>query len=252
MIKQNNGELFQVCDYCGDVAPVHKQYKYRKKSLIDKDACRKCLGLKLREAKAVAHAVYVESIIDRSSSPYKGIPLTQGKVAVVDDKNYEYLLRLCKWSYTSQGYAVGYIVQEDGSLKQVPMHRVIMGFPPDHLEVSHRNGDTLLNIEENLIVSQRNQNARNIKPFENKSSIYKGVSFHKAREVWEVRIGYEGRKLRIGTFTNELAAANAYNHYASLLYGEYAYLNEVAFMKKEEWDSFNTGKTARFLLGMER
>lgn len=69
------------------------------------------------------------------------------------------------------------------------------------------------------------------------SSKYMGVS-RKGNERYSVRIANNGERINIGTFSNEVAAANAYNYYARLY--ETSYLNDCRFMEKEEWESFRT------------
>ncbi|MGG1659579.1 hypothetical protein [Brevibacillus sp. NRS-1366] len=41
----------------------------------------------------------------------------------------------------------------------------------------------------------------------------------------------------LGSFKTEVSAANCYNYYAKLHYGEFAQLNNVVYMSKEEWES---------------
>lgn len=69
------------------------------------------------------------------------------------------------------------------------------------------------------------------------SSRYMGVS-KKGTGKYAVRISNNGERINIGTFSNEIAAANAYNYYARLY--KTSYLNDCKFMEKEEWESFRT------------
>lgn len=84
-----------------------------------------------------------------------------------------------------------------------------------------------------------NERARWQKEIESQyhSSGYMGVS-KKGTGRYVVRISNNGKRINIGTFSDEVAAANSYNYYARL-YGT-SYLNDCRFMKKEEWESFRT------------
>lgn len=51
----------------------------------------------------------------------------------------------------------------------------------------------------------------------------KGVRFDKRRGRYEARIGYQGRRIHIGTFSTVEEAAQAYAEKAKELYGEFAH-----------------------------
>lgn len=73
------------------------------------------------------------------------------------------------------------------------------------------------------------------------SSVYMGVSRRNGR--YAVRISNNGERVNIGTFSDEVVAANAYNYYARLC--KTSYLNDCRFMEKEEWEKFRTKKGGR-------
>lgn len=103
------------------------------------------------------------------------------------------------------------------------MHRVIMG-EPRGLVVDHIDGNSLNNRRSNLrvcTVSQNHQNQR----FRGGLSRYKGVCFLKKINKWRANIGFDGRRMHIGCFDNEVDAAKAYDRKAGELFGEFAYLN---------------------------
>ncbi len=75
----------------------------------------------------------------------KNIPLTQGKVALVDDDDYEWLIEdrwHCTVNAPTKLYAARHLVV-DGVRKTIYMHRVIMG--DKILEIDHIDGDCLNN-----------------------------------------------------------------------------------------------------------
>jgi len=152
----------------------------------------------------------------------KEIPLTQGKVAIVDDEDFERLSQY-KWCYATVGYAVRF-EQVNGKRRGVFMHRQIMQ-PPKDLEVDHINGDKLDNRRSNLRIVTRQQNRFNERPRKGTSSKYKGVSWYKQTRRWEAYIKINGKKKRIGYFNDEIEAALAYDRAARELFGEYAKTN---------------------------
>lgn len=151
------------------------------------------------------------------------IELTQKKVALVDDIDYEWL---CQWkwraSQNNSGKQIWYAVT--GDKKRIFMHRLIMG-TPNGMEVDHRDGDGLNNQRFNLRNCTRSQNARNQRmPTTNKSG-YKGVSWHKATGKWQSGIKLQSRIIYLGCFDDPVVAAQTYDAKAIELFGEFASLN---------------------------
>lgn len=153
--------------------------------------------------------------------PERLITLTQGKFAIVDSDVFEYLSQW-KWCATKEpgGY---YVQRKEKRTQTIKMHRQIMK-PPQGLEVDHINGDGLDNRRCNLRICTHRQNCQNRKP-NNKSrfSKYKGVSWHQNK--WIAHIGHNWHTQYLGTFDNEIDAANAYDNKAKELFGEFAHPN---------------------------
>lgn len=152
------------------------------------------------------------------------IPLTQGKSAIVDADDYEYLSQF-NWHYTKTGYAARKI-KKNGAFTSLKMHRDIMNPSPDrHLD--HINREKLDNRKSNLRFCTDAENNLNKAPRKGCASKYKGVWWSKERKKWVAEIKRGEKRIRLGRFICEKAAALAYNKAASDLHGEYAYLNEV-------------------------
>ena len=168
-------------------------------------------------------------ILSRNTSrgiDMKQIELTQGKVAFVDDEDFDWLSKH-KW-HASDGrqglyYASTNIIR-NGRRSQIAMHRLIMG-EPKGLCVDHANQDTLDNQKLNLRVCTKSQNAQNATKWSVASSKYKGVSWSKQKKAWEVYINHNKQRTRLGFFGNEIDAAMAYNAKATELFGEFANIN---------------------------
>lgn len=167
----------------------------------------------------------------------KCIELTQGRVAIVDDDDFE-ILNQCKWHY-GWGYAKRRVYFGGGRSKYLRMHRVIMN-PPDGIQVDHKNGDGLDNRRCNLRIATAHQNLSNQKTQTNpaKHSRYKGVSlarYYRRRrdgtEVtglsrpWRAYIVKNNRQHPLGNFATQEEAARAYDDKAKELFGEFARLN---------------------------
>ncbi len=154
-------------------------------------------------------------------SDVRYIPLTRGKVAIVDADDYPSLIRY-KWHMIRNKrifYASGKM-----NKRNMPMHRFIMD-PPKGMVVDHINHNGLDNRRSNLRVCTLAQNIRNSRPYKEKKGKYKGVTFIKASKRFRASIKYHGKRTVIGTFDDEIDAARAYDGKAKELFKEYAYLN---------------------------
>jgi hypothetical protein len=160
--------------------------------------------------------------------PFRRIPLTRGKSAIVDPDDY---YRLCndKWFATKNGatfYAKRHTRKKDNSKhSSICMHRIIMN-APDHLVVDHINYNGLDNRKANLRLATRRQNSihviRTMKPG---SSKFKGVSRHTGKNKWGAQITSHGKTTFLGYFEDEIEAAKVYDEAAKKFHGEFAALN---------------------------
>ena len=159
-------------------------------------------------------------IIQPKDEKIRFIPLTQGKVAIVDAEDYEWLSKN-KWHAANTGgkfYACRSIKQ-----RTISMHRVIMG-EPKGMVVDHIDGNSLNNRRCNLRSCTTAQNICNQRP-KGGTSKYKGVCFQKRENKWKAKIRFNGKGIHIGNFDEEIDAAKAYDKKANELFGEFAYLN---------------------------
>lgn len=150
----------------------------------------------------------------------KKIPLTKGKYALVDDEDYDFLMRW-KWQYNPRGYA-----QRGGDINDqistVRMHRQIMNVEKG-IEIDHQDYDGLNNQKSNLRLCNRSQNVMNRRKLKKTGSKFKGVSWDKKANKWRSRI----RQKWLGNFSSEIEAAKAYNEAAIEYFGDFAWLNET-------------------------
>ena len=155
--------------------------------------------------------------------PYT-IPLTKGKAATVDKKDYEYL-KQWKWYCDACGYAARSAII-DGRKSRVIMHRVIAKTPED-MCTDHINMDRLDNRRENLRIVNKSQNGMNRLVNEGREIPYKGVSFRKDSKKYRAYGSLNKKRKYLGEYENPIDAAKKYNEFAKKVYGEYANLNII-------------------------
>lgn len=151
----------------------------------------------------------------------KKIPLTQGKFALVDDADFDFLSQW-KWCFDGR-YAV-----RAGSIR---MHRVINKTPVGR-DTDHINGDKLDNRRVNLRSCLHAENTRNLLKMAGKSSIYKGVTWDKSRNKWKAFLLKDYKAYNLGRFSSEEEAAIAYNNKAKEVFGRFSKLNIIKTAKR--------------------
>lgn len=151
----------------------------------------------------------------------KSIPLTQGKVALVDDQDYERVSAF-KWHFI-KGYAArnGRV---EARRKYIYMHREILDVP-DGIEVDHRNRNGVDNRRCNLRIATSSQNKMNEGKRKDNASGYRGVYLHHASGKWVAGIQVNKRRFHLGYFDSAEQAARAYDRAAYDLCGDFAATN---------------------------
>lgn len=152
----------------------------------------------------------------------KEIKLTRGKVALVDDEDFEYLNQY-KW-YAIDCVHTFYARRKENN-RHISMHRQILGLTSSKIQGDHKDHDGLNNQKNNLRIANHSQNQANRKSFKNSSSKYIGVCWKKAAKKWQAAIYQNGSNKHLGSFINESEAAIAYNEAAKIIHGEFANLN---------------------------
>lgn len=160
------------------------------------------------------------------------IKLTQGKVALVDDCDFEELNKF-KWHAYQCGknFYAGRGIWVDGKTYSIKMHRQILGLTTSKIHCDHINGNGLDNRRCNLRKCTHAENQRNVGINRLNKTGFKGVSWHSRDKRFEAKIRIEGVKKHIGYFVSVSDAARAYDEAAKKYHGEFAKLN---FPKNEK------------------
>lgn len=146
----------------------------------------------------------------------KLIPLTQGKEAMVDDEDYDFLMQW-KWSL-AHGYAVRAMPGTAGL--KIYMHRVVNQTPDDKM-TDHKDSDGLNNQKSNLRSCDRSENNRNRRVNKSNSSGLKGVTWYKRSGKWLAQFASHGQRFYLGYFPTAELAHEAYCKYAVTYHGEF-------------------------------
>jgi len=160
------------------------------------------------------------------------IPLTKGKIALIDDEDYEKVSRhkwhICK-SKWGQIYAVTDTKTDTGRKIKKAMHRLILDVNISFhiLQIDHISGDGLDNRRFNLRICTPFQNAGNQKISKNNTSGYKGVGWDIVKKMWRSCIKINGKTLHLGYFRNKIDAAITYNNVAVKYWGGFAKINPI-------------------------
>jgi hypothetical protein len=168
----------------------------------------------------------------------RGIPLTQGKIAIVDVEDYEWLSRW-KWRIhegRNYPYASRIIRIGKGEQKHIKMHREILGLTNPQIWVDHINHNGLDNRKNNLRIASKRLNAINTSMRLDNTSGYRGVSKNSKVNKWQAQIFHNKRVLHCGYYTNIEDAARAYDVAALRFRGNDAILNFSE--NKEKYDVF--------------
>lgn len=160
----------------------------------------------------------------------KKIKLTRGKVALVDDADFDWLNQL-KWYASEAKKNTFYAMRVNcygGERVSIFMHRLIVGLTDRKILVDHKDGNGLNNQRQNLRSATPTQNCYNRRFYKaKKSSKYKGVYLDRPGGSWYSKIQINRVRKYLGMFKSEIDAAIAYNEAATKYHGEFARLNIV-------------------------
>lgn len=155
----------------------------------------------------------------------RGIELTNGGVALVDDEDYEFLSSM-SWNRSesrSRTYAVKcFWVRGENRRVTYRMHNFLM-IGHDGIQVDHIDGNGLNNQKSNLRSGSLSQNQYNAKKRSDNTSGYRGVACVRGR--FHAQIQYDKKHRYIGSYPTAELAARAYDEHAKVFHGSFAKFN---------------------------
>lgn len=167
----------------------------------------------------------------------KELKLTNGKKALVDEEDYEKLIKF-RWHErkvinTSYAYRAS-SVNEQRNLnypKCIHLHRQILNIITDKEKfVDHIDCNGLNNLKSNIRICTKKENHQRANynlTSRKKTSKYRGVSFMKNLGKFKAEISINGKNKHLGLFLTEKEAALAYNTKAIEIRGIFANLNII-------------------------
>jgi hypothetical protein len=170
--------------------------------------------------KSSSSEVYLDGASGRQ---YCLIPLTRGLFARVDPFSFGWF-SCWPWHASAGGYAVRNRRKADGpGSALIYMHRVVSG--ANDSVGDHIDRNTLNNCRYNLRNATAQQNSANRKMKKPNTSGFKGVGWNKEIRKWFGLLTCRGKYYYVGSFTNPVDAAKAYDAKAVEINGAFAYLN---------------------------
>lgn len=177
-----------------------------------------------------AHDATVLAGIENGS--IRGIPLTQGKIAIVDAEDYEWLSKY-KWSALKGKYTfyATRIVEKHKTKTAILMHREVLSLKKRDGKISdHKNRNGCDNRRNNLRIVTVTTNNHNSKLQRNNTSGFRGVSWKKDRQKWKAYLMVDNKQVHLGYFDSSLNAALAYDREVKRIRDQFASIN---FPEKE-------------------
>lgn len=152
------------------------------------------------------------------------IPLGDSGLFALVDAADAYLVASDTWHVAWRGGALVYAIRYERK-KALLMHRVLMGLEfGDKRYVDHIDGYGLNNRRRNMRLCNGTQNSHNRRLDRDSRTGLKGVCDDGGRG-WRAQIKFDGKKIRLGRFSEPTAAAHAYDAAAIAFFGEYARTN---------------------------
>lgn len=155
----------------------------------------------------------------------KRIQLTQGKFALIDDEDFEWLNQ---WKWFANKIRHTWYAGRNRHKSEVLgpstiyMHRELCSGDM----VDHRDRNGLNNRKSNLRNCSNQQNVYNSKIRSDNTSGLRGVCWDQQSGKWRASIRVTGKLVYLGSFSNKSKAAKIYNEAALKYQGSFAHLNK--------------------------
>lgn len=150
--------------------------------------------------------------------------LTNGGVALIDANDFRQV-SMHTWHQIKKDRGSPYVRTQIRKGQIASLHRFVMR-AKDGQVIDHINADTFGNRKANLRFCSVHQNVCNTAPVRNKKIAggYIGVR-KQSRLTWRAQITFDRKSIFLGTFTDPIEAAEAYDRAAIERHGKLATLN---------------------------
>jgi hypothetical protein len=146
--------------------------------------------------------------VSMGDSNFNIILLTRGKVALVDQEDYDFLMQW-KWTLHSEGYAYRNNREGDRFPRIIMMHRII-NHTPKGMVTDHINRNRLDNRKVNLRSATKRENSLNTERNKNNTSGHRGI-VKSQHNGWTAQTTYNYKNIYIGSYPTKDEAIAAYN-----------------------------------------
>ena len=142
-------------------------------------------------------------------------PLTKGKVAIIDDEDYE-LVSKYTWFYDGRD-AVHHVYKKGKCVEHLTIKKLVLGIR-ERKFIYHINKDKLDYRKENLSLSYPWFSKEITKGKKNKTSKYMGVRWNSLAKKWVVETKFNYKTQYWGYYDDEEVAARVYDSVAKQRY----------------------------------
>lgn len=157
------------------------------------------------------------AVVQPLNQSIRVIPLTQGKNAIVDAEDYDWL---SQWNWQAWEDSRGHWYAKRGERgKSILMHRQIL--KSDSAEIDHKNRDTLDNRRTNLRGATVAQNQWNTGRSTRNRSGHKGVSWSSRQRRWVVQAVLNNKSFYLGSYYSKQIAARVYDDFCESHHGAF-------------------------------
>jgi hypothetical protein len=149
----------------------------------------------------------------------KLIPLTNNNFAIVDDNDYNFLIKY-KWHSYQDPLSKIWYAKRSFHGKTIRMHNQIMNAK----NIDHKNHNGLDNRKDNLRKCTRSQNKKNNHGYKNNTSGFKGVYLDKnvtTQHKWRAIIRVNNKNISLGYYDTPEKASEIFNNKSKEIYGEF-------------------------------
>lgn len=148
---------------------------------------------------------------------------SKGEEFYFDLEDYNKIKDYC-WCISDEGY----VVSKDKNRKRAALHRVVTdcqdGLMVDHIHGKQSRYD---NRKSNLRIVTNQNNCMNSGLSNNNTSGVTGVHWDKLHKKWKAQIGYNYKRIQLGSFDNFEDAVAARKQAEEKYFGEYSYDNSM-------------------------